>query len=323
MGINGRLQRYLLPASIMALLLFLSSFWLPQVSMRDCETSWHPCLSFNFYLPTPETPVIPHPGGVQSGGQQGERGVVLGSVPPLQVCQGQQFQVWRLMSHLTSSMATHSDDVLLEHYLYSWDELIKFMESLGPLVSFFSQKVKDKIAVIRELAQQEKEDLEKRSPVEGHSGLQTPPSGLQGPAAYSSVRSMVESELQRGLVNFSVRTRSGSRNLLRLHRSLLWILLLLQGLGEGPDAQGVYRTPGELCRDAYTVALAPHHPWLIRSAAELVFVALPDRRVFLDIVCVRKEEEVGPVLNIVVNVMREVYTRTQSMLEEHNMMELP
>lgn len=50
----------------------------------------------------------------------------MGSVPPLQVCQGQQFQVWRLMSHLTSSMATHSDDVLLEHYLYSWDELIKY-----------------------------------------------------------------------------------------------------------------------------------------------------------------------------------------------------
>lgn len=122
------------------------------------------------------------------------------------------------------------------------------MESLGPLVSFFSQKVKDKIAVIRELAQQEKEDLEKRSAVEGHSRLQTPTSGLQGPAAYSSVRSMVESELQRGLVNFSVRTRSGCRNLLRLHRSLLWILLLLQGLEEGPDAQGVYRTPGELCR---------------------------------------------------------------------------
>lgn len=76
-------------------------------------------------------------------------------------------------------------------------------------------------------------------------------------------------------------------------------------------------------RDAYNVALAPHHPWLIRSAAELVFVALPDRRVFLDIVCVRKEEDVGPVLNVVVDVMREVYTRTQSILEEHNMMELP
>jgi hypothetical protein len=30
MGINGQLQRYLLPASIMALLLFLSSFWLRE-----------------------------------------------------------------------------------------------------------------------------------------------------------------------------------------------------------------------------------------------------------------------------------------------------
>ncbi|KAL0970358.1 hypothetical protein UPYG_G00240920 [Umbra pygmaea] len=324
MCLYRRLQRYLLPATILALLLFLSSFWLPQVGMHDCGKSWHPCLNLNFYLPTAEEPVVPGAGRAPIGVHVWDRGAGLGSIPPLQVCPGQQFQVWRLMSHLTASMATHPDDVLLEPYLYSWDELIKFMESLGSLVNFFSQKVKEKIVVIRELAAQlEIMKKGKQSSVEEDGRLQTHFYGLQSPEAYRSVRSMVESELQMHMVNFNVRTRSGSRNLLRLHRSLLWIILLLQGLGEGPDAQGVYRTPGELCRDAYSVALAPHHPWLIRSAAEMVFLALPERKVFLDIVCVKNEEDVEPVLKVVINTMKEVHARTQRILEQHNMMELP
>lgn len=66
--------------------------------------------------------------------------------------------------------------------------------------------------------------------------------------AYRSLRSMVEAELKGGVVNFSYRTDSGCRTLLRLHRSLLWLKLMLEGLAEGPDADGLFKTPGELSR---------------------------------------------------------------------------
>lgn len=66
--------------------------------------------------------------------------------------------------------------------------------------------------------------------------------------AYYSVRSMVEAELKAGLVNFSWRTDSGCRTLLRLHRSMLWLKLMLEGLAEEPGADGRYKTPGELSR---------------------------------------------------------------------------
>lgn len=66
--------------------------------------------------------------------------------------------------------------------------------------------------------------------------------------AYHSIRSMVGAELQAGMVDFSQRSDSGCRTLLRLHRSLLWLRLLLEGLNEGPDAGGRYKTPGELSR---------------------------------------------------------------------------
>lgn len=66
--------------------------------------------------------------------------------------------------------------------------------------------------------------------------------------AFRSIRSMVEAELKAGVVNFSQRTDSGCRTLLRLHRSLLWLKLMLEGLAGGPDADGRYKTPGELSR---------------------------------------------------------------------------
>lgn len=66
--------------------------------------------------------------------------------------------------------------------------------------------------------------------------------------AYRSLRSMVEAELKEGVVDFSHRSDSGCRTLLRLHRSLLWLKLMLEGLAEGPDADGQFKTPGELCR---------------------------------------------------------------------------
>ncbi|XP_071402944.1 ceramide-1-phosphate transfer protein-like [Centroberyx affinis] len=302
---RGRmLVRYLLLSAMLALILFLSSYWLPQGRARDCENSWHPCLSF--YHQTPEPPLVPAEWAGPS------------TAPPLiQECPGQSFQAQRLLLYLRSSLGAN-DDVLLEPYLQSWEQLIKFMESLGTIISFFSQKVRDKVAVIQELSLKHSREAHGKP-----SGLQTPASsGLQS-GAYHSVRSMVEAELKAGVVDFSRRSQSGCRTLLRLHRSLLWLKLMLAGLAEGPDADGQYKTPGELSREAYMVALAPHHPWVLRQAAELVFLALPDRQFFLRLVCVRSEREATPILHTLIRALTLVHTHTQRILDKHNMLELP
>uniref|UniRef100_A0A8C9ZJU0 Si:ch73-269m23.5 n=1 Tax=Sander lucioperca TaxID=283035 RepID=A0A8C9ZJU0_SANLU len=212
------------------------------------------------------------------------------TTPPLiKECPGQSFQAWRLLRYLKSSRAD-ADDILLEPYLQSWDQLLNFMESLGTMVSFFSQKVKEKVVLIRELSLKR--------------------------AAYRSVRSMVEAELKDGVVDFSRRTDSGCRTLLRLHRSLLWLQLMLEGLAEGPDH---LRSP----EDAYRVALAPHHPWVLRQAAEFVFLALPDRGFFLQLVCVKTQHEAAPVLHAIIDALALVHVQTQRILAEHGMLELP
>lgn len=291
------LLRYLLLAAMLALLLFISSFWLPPGGGRDCGTAWQPCLSFDNEKPEP--PLVP------------ERWAEPEEAPPLiEECPGQSFQAWRLLLYLKSCMSD-DDDVLLESYLLSWDQLINFMESLGSMVSFFSQKVREKVVLIRELSLKHKAEAHGKS----DSGLKD--------GAYRSLRSMVEAELKAGVVDFSYRTDSGCRTLLRLHRSLLWLKLMLEGLADGPDEDGRYKTPGELSRDAYHRALAPHHPWVLRQAAELVFLALPDRKYFLRLVCVEEQREATPILRVIIHALTTVHSRTQRILQENGMLDLP
>ncbi|XP_062239569.1 ceramide-1-phosphate transfer protein-like [Platichthys flesus] len=296
------LLRYLLLAAMLALFLFVSSLWLPQGGVRDCGSSWQPCI--RSYQQTPEPPLAP--------------GDFLQEDEPTLLtkeCPGQKFQVRELLLHLRSSLSDEEDDdVLLEPYLQSWDQLLNFMESLGTMVSLFSMKVNEKVVQIRALSLKHSADV--------YQG-QTPPSFGLKTGAYRSVRSMVEAELKAGVVDFSRHTDSGCRTLLRLHRSLLWLKLMLEGLSEGPDADGQYKTPGELSRDAYQVALAPHHPWVLRQAAEFAFLALPDRQYFLQLVCVQNQSEATPVLRVIIHALMLVHTRTQRILEEHNMLELP
>ncbi|XP_030018262.1 ceramide-1-phosphate transfer protein-like [Sphaeramia orbicularis] len=295
------LLRYRLLAAMLALLLFLSSFWLPQAGIRDCGTAWHPCLTY--YKQTPPLAAVTAP-------------------PLIQECPGQSFQTWRLLLYLKSSLS-EDDDILLEPYLQAWDQLIKFMESLGTMVSFFSQKVKEKVIVIRKLSVQRSLEASGKHGRPADPRLQTPPSfGLKS-GVYRSVQSMVEAELKEGVVSFSRRTDSGCRMLLRLHRSLLWVKLMLEGLAEGPTADGRYKTPGELSREAYRVALAPHHHWVLRQAAELVFLALPERKYFLKLVCVQSQQEATPILRIIIHALTLVHTQTQRILEQNNMLELP
>uniref|UniRef100_A0A8C6UXJ8 Si:ch73-269m23.5 n=1 Tax=Neogobius melanostomus TaxID=47308 RepID=A0A8C6UXJ8_9GOBI len=213
--------------------------------------------------------------------------------PALRHCPGQSFQSAALLHHLRACLSDEGD-VLIGPYLQSWDQLVLFMESLGTMVGFFSTKSRTKVTMSTRVSQ-----------------------------PYRSVRSMVAWELDRGVVGFSFRTESGCRTILRLHRSLLWVRLVLQGLSEDPDQHGDYRTPGEIAREAYAVALAPHHSWFLQSAAELVFVALPDRKYFLRLVCVRSQSEAAPALRVVIQGLALVHQRTQEILERNGLLLLP
>ncbi len=62
---------------------------------------------------------------------------------------------------------------------------------------------------------------------------------------------------------------------------------------------------------------------MLRQAAEFVFLALPDRQYFLELVCVHSQQEATPVLRIIIHALTLVHMQTQRILAEHNMLELP
>ncbi|KAJ8267164.1 hypothetical protein GJAV_G00139280 [Gymnothorax javanicus] len=330
--------------AVVILLVFLGSVWL----QGGLENQWHSCLpgfsqrgcsllqSHLYSRPPAITSVL------NDTDTDWER-----DTSPLEVCPGQDFQVSRLLSHLLAA-PTSPNDVRLPPYLSSWDELIKFMEALGPMVGLISQEIEGKTSIIRQLAREdaemqmeESQREEAREPVHSNADSRGDAKTVrvkkeateeateqQGYSdfgeSYASVRSMIRAELSRGAVNFAEQTDSGCRTLLRLHRALLWLQLFLQRLAEKPAAAGAQmRSPSELCRTAYQQTLAHHHSWFVRRAAELAFLAMPERAYFFRLLCARDQEELASVLSRVVRAIGEVYQRTQNALEEHGMLNLP
>ncbi|XP_047234792.1 glycolipid transfer protein domain-containing protein 2 [Girardinichthys multiradiatus] len=302
-------------AAILLLLLCLGSLWLHG----GLDYQWDSCLKGYNQINKDQLHQLSN-----SSEADGTKGP-----PVLSLCPGQTFQVSVLVSHLLAARA-YTSDVLLQPYLSSWDELVKFMESLGPMVSLISNEIETKTTIIRQLAL-----LSERSPeaevgpdmhLRNSENSQTEEKNFvrvsQGRGAYNSVRSMIWMELKQGIVDFNQQTDSGCRTLLRLHRALLWLKLFLQKLAETPTS-GRLRSPSDLCREAYQSTLSHHHTWFVRRAAELAFIALPERGFFFRLVCVHNQEELSEVLTRVVVAIGEIYDRTQKALEENKMLDLP
>lgn len=300
-------------AAILVLLLFLGSLWL----QGGLDYHWDSCLKGYNQLNTLNQLY----NSSEADGAEGPE--------VTKSCPGQAFQVSLLFSHLQAAPADNSD-VLLQPYLSSWDELVKFMEALGPMVGLISKEIQTKTSIIRQLALLSEGNPEAELGPEFHSinsvnteaETKTNQEASQHTGAYHSVRSMIWVELKRGLVDFHHQTDSGCRTLLRLHRALLWLKLFLEKLAETP-ATGRLRSPSELCREAYQSTLSKYHTWWVRNAAELAFIAMPDRGFFFRLVCVQSQEELSTVLSRVVQCIGEVYDRTQKALEENGMLELP
>ncbi|XP_075850306.1 glycolipid transfer protein domain-containing protein 2 isoform X4 [Microcebus murinus] len=212
-----------------------------------------------------------------------------------------QGMLGRMMRPFRASL-NPAGDVELSQYLAGWRELVKLLTPLGSIFTFATSEASTKVTA-----------LEAR---------------LRGPDAehYTSLAAMVAWERRAGLLRRpgavprdSARP-SGSRTLLLLHRALRWSQLCLHrvatGALGGPDA-------GAQCSDAYRTALAPHHPWLIRHAARLAFLAFPGRGRLLELSCPgTTEAEARTALAQAAGTLEDVYNRTQGMLAELGLLQL-
>ncbi|XP_004376284.1 glycolipid transfer protein domain-containing protein 2 [Trichechus manatus latirostris] len=216
-------------------------------------------------------------------------------------CLGPQGTLGRMMRPFRASLNAEGD-VELSQYLAGWRELVRFLTPLGSIFAFATSEAFTKV-----------------------TALETRLRGLDA-AHYTSLAAMTAWERQTGLLERPGTApqdsagSSGSRTMLLLHRALRWSHLCLQrvatGTLEGPDA-------GVQCSDAYGTALAPHHPWVIRQAARLAFLAFPDRDRLLKLACPgTRETEARAALVRAASTLEDVYNRTQSLLAERRLLHL-
>ncbi|CAM4540458.1 unnamed protein product [Leuciscus chuanchicus] len=304
--------------AIVFILLLLGSMWLHG----NLEQHWDTCsLAYSLKYKPPSLALV-------NSSDKGEA--------PLRVCPGQRFQIADLLAHLQAAPVS-ANDVLLKPYLASWDELIRFLEALGPMVGLISQEIESKTTIIRDLAQKAEKEAEKkmkdskRMTQQGDTVILSSHNRSSSYSemnhslsfGYTSVRSMIKWELENGLVDFHQQTNSGCRTLLRLHRALLWLQNFLQELGKDATEGERLRSPSDLCKETYQRTLAHHHTWFVRKGAELAFLAMPERPYFYKLVCVGTQAEATVVLNRVVSAIGEVYKRNEVALKEHGMLDLP
>ncbi|XP_051493144.1 ceramide-1-phosphate transfer protein [Apus apus] len=196
------------------------------------------------------------------------------------------------------SCVSERREVLLGPYLRGWRGLIRFLHSLGAIFSFISKDAVAKVQLMESYCRGEQRER------------------------YVSLQSMVEYELGSGLVarqQPSGRPDSGCRTVLRLHRALRWLQLFLEGLRSG----GEDSRPSVICTDSYNASLAAHHPWVVRKAATLAFCTLPPRDAFLEIMNVGSPQEAVAVLGEALPHICQVYSITQELFAQHQLLDLP
>lgn len=176
--------------------------------------------------------------------------------------------------------------------------LLRFLNSLGSVFGFISKDVVNKIQILVNY-------------LNGENGSQ-----------YITIQSMVKYELDNELVDMTKRGRqpeSGSRTLLRLHRALRWLELFLERLRTSTEDSKT----SVLCSEAYNESLAKHHPWVVRKAAGMAFCVLPGRPAFFEVMNVGPPDQVVAVLGEAVPLISEVYTITEELYTQHNLLDLP
>ncbi|XP_074167794.1 glycolipid transfer protein domain-containing protein 2 isoform X2 [Sminthopsis crassicaudata] len=181
---------------------------------------------------------------------------------------------------------TTKGDLRMPEFLDGWRKLVMLLEPLGTLFSFATQEASAKISVLESYSQ---------GPYSTH---------------YRTFSAMADWEQDPS------EPSSGLQTLVLLHRALHWAQLCL-----GSIARVQNEDVGALCEEAYQKVLGPHHPWLIRQAANLAFLAFPRQSHLLAMICPgAKEQETQEALSEVADMLEAVYNRTQGLLTERRLL---
>lgn len=190
--------------------------------------------------------------------------------------------------------------ISLEKYILGYEELFKFLNLLGTVFGWVASDIDAKMEILRGLKNGEQSEK------------------------YQDVQSMIQYEVDNNLIKHKAKDSStGTRNLLRLHRALEYIVAFLDGIPALDDKDKCC----SLSQEAYKKTLMRFHPWVVQKAALLAMHMLPTREGLIAIVCEPTDEEAikksAETLEKAVLAMKKVYDVTQEVYKEKDLLALP
>lgn len=207
-----------------------------------------------------------------------------------------EFEVNILLKHLKLCMEEGEETVKMDEYIEVFKQLYKFFCMLGTVFGFVGSDVKSKVIILQ---QHRTGDSREK---------------------YETVESMLEYEVSEGLTKSNKET-NGSRTLLRLHRSLIFVSQFLDKSLQIKDEEGTTH----ICKSAYDNTLAKYHPWLIKKGAHMAMYALPTRYDLFTKVCGHEVERshVDASVKEVIERTQAIYDRCEQLYKDRDLLSLP
>ncbi|EUB61501.1 Glycolipid transfer protein domain-containing protein [Echinococcus granulosus] len=216
----------------------------------------------------------------------------------------------RMTEHFSKSVV--GNDISTKFYCDGFKELSSILDSLGRIMYFVLRDVDQKLGILNDLR-----DTSKHS--------------ADFCEHFTTLRKMCDFEADQYESNHlkpNAKCTLGSRNLLRLHRALLFVIDLFEKVCNDPPEL----TLSELAKSAYDESLANHHPWVVRKAVAVAFLALPYRHTFVATLVANQpaggdlKDEASCrdyLVGVALPTFRRVYQLTQDIYAEVNMLNLP
>ncbi|XP_074076774.1 glycolipid transfer protein domain-containing protein 2 isoform X2 [Macrotis lagotis] len=200
-------------------------------------------------------------------------------------CLGPDKLPGQLVRPFRESLTTEGD-LQLPQFLDGWRKLVMLLDPLGTFFTFATQEASAKLSALESYS---------RGPHSSH---------------YQTFSAMAAWEQDTSKYS------PGLHILVLLHPALHWAQLCLGGIARVQNVD-----VGALCGEAYQRVLGPHHPWLIRKAANLAFLTFPRRSQLLALVCPGvHEQDAQEALSHVADILEAVYNRTQGLLTERGLL---
>ncbi|XP_017837011.1 ceramide-1-phosphate transfer protein [Drosophila busckii] len=207
------------------------------------------------------------------------------------------FDIEKLAAFYDNALV-EDDDVRIDDYLESYEEVMKFFLLMGSVFKFVSSDVRTKMNILYEFRKHDQVEEQKH---------------------FDTIKTMLLYEKGAGLL-VQKGYVSGSRTLLRLHRGLEFVYEFLYRLKDVADDDKAHT----ICRSAYDDTLAKHHPFLIRKGAQVAMLAIPTRGELLNRICRKDDIQRSiEILPIMLEHMRIVYDRIDQLYTQQDLHNLP